>query len=91
MPSNYNGRWTTTIPVDKRPEFELYLQSSQKILDRLREICYNMVMESEGLKNNYDNPNWAYKAADSVGYQRALKQIITLLTPVEQKEPMTNG
>lgn len=30
-------------------------------------------------KKSYDTPNWAYLQADSVGYERALKEIIALL------------
>ena len=32
------------------------------------------------LENAYDNPNWAYKQADSRGYRRAIAEIISLLT-----------
>ena len=37
--------------------------------------------ESEILsKNLYENPNWAYRQADSVGYRRALDEIISILS-----------
>jgi len=28
----------------------------------------------------YDNPNWAYKQADGVGYARAYQEIVNLIT-----------
>lgn len=31
-------------------------------------------------KELYENPNWAYRQADSVGYRRALEEIISLLS-----------
>jgi hypothetical protein len=30
-------------------------------------------------KVNYDSPSWAYLQADSVGYQRALEEVINLI------------
>jgi len=30
-------------------------------------------------KAGYDSPNWAYNQADSSGYRRAIKEIITFL------------
>lgn len=78
--------WSANLPTEEQADFEKYLANSKKLLDRLTEICYNMVRESEGsLKNNYDNPNWALKAADSVGYQRALQKIIALCKYTEDK------
>lgn len=29
--------------------------------------------------NSFDNPNWAYKQAEGVGYSRGISEIITLL------------
>lgn len=82
----YNSGWTTNLSPEDKENFEKSLANSKKVLDRLQEICYNMVRESEGsLKNNYDNPNWALRAADSVGYQRALQRMISLLTHTEDK------
>lgn len=30
-------------------------------------------------KSEYDSPNWAYKRADEVGYERAIREIIKLI------------
>lgn len=53
---------------------------------RLRERLASIVKEkidSNNIerisKNSYDNPSWAYIQADAVGYERALKEIISLL------------
>ena len=82
----YSGRWTIGLEGQEKKDFEDYLANSQKILDKLHKICYNMYIESENSTNNYDNPNWPYKTADSVGYRRALKNIMTLLQSKEEGE-----
>lgn len=30
--------------------------------------------------NNYDSPSWAYQQADSIGYERAINEIISLIS-----------
>lgn len=30
--------------------------------------------------SSYDNPNWAYKQADAIGYERGLRKLISLLS-----------
>lgn len=79
---SYSANWTAHLLPEDRENFEKSLANSKIVLDRLNEICYNMSIEAENrLKNNFDNPNWALKAADSVGFQRALQRIMNLLTP----------
>jgi len=77
----YNGRWSNNLTDDSKKNFEDLLGVNNKVLDRLSEICYNMINSSEMDASDYDNPNWAFKQADKVGYRRALKSIILLCTP----------
>lgn len=47
---------------------------------RLKEMLREKLESSFSTKeDDYSNPNWAYKQADSVGYRRALKEISSLL------------
>ena len=51
-------------------------------IDRLKLVLDNKIKESYESsirKNNYSNPSWAYLQADKVGYERALKEVISLL------------
>lgn len=83
---SYSSNWTAGLEGEEKEKLENSLRNSKKVLDRLAEICYNMVRESEGsLKNNYDIPNWPLKAADSVGFKRALDRIIALCKHTEDK------
>lgn len=47
---------------------------------RLQEMIKDKLESSYSTKEeDYENPNWAYKQADAVGYRKALKEIISLL------------
>lgn len=46
----------------------------KEMLDELQETAVNTTL----LKDNYSQPNWDKKQADTVGYIRALKEISNL-------------
>lgn len=50
----------------------------EKLGEVLVDKAVNAQRNSIG-KEGYDCPNWAYKQADIVGYQRALNEIMNLL------------
>jgi hypothetical protein len=55
---------------------------------RLTKLCLDKVKESSTSsrnKDDYDCANWAYKQADSIGYQRALHEIVGLLAEAKKK------
>lgn len=82
----YSGRWTAGLNAEEKQKFEELLGVNNKILDRLAEICYNMVKNSETDESDYDCPNWAYKQADKIGYRRAIKQVLLLCQSMEEAE-----
>lgn len=50
---------------------------------RIRELLQDKADSSVAAsrsKDGYSNPNWAYLQADAVGYQRAMQEVISLLT-----------
>lgn len=58
-------------------------QLDSYLAHRLKTILtrWKTAAESNSLsKQAYENPNWAYKQADTVGYTRALNEVTTLLT-----------
>lgn len=63
----------------KRDLFKKDVAASEKVLDRLREICYNKIKVESSLVD-YNSPSWAYRQADQLGYNRALKEIMELIT-----------
>lgn len=90
MPGKYSGRWTANLDANNKQILEEILSHNNKVLDRLVEMCYNMIKESEDSSiklSSYDSPNWAYRQADSVGYRRGLEQIIQLCSPAKERDP----
>lgn len=72
------AQWLANLKDPDRSNLEELILGNTKVLDRLSEICYNMLKSGDASKDDYDSPSWAYKQADKLGYQRALKQIILL-------------
>lgn len=70
-------------------EVEEAYRASTRIRDRMRKVLGGMLEESHKQRitsTEYDNPNWAYKQADAVGYARAIHQIIKLLEDNKEKD-----
>lgn len=76
--------WFTNLPKDKQEDFKKLLASSRDVLERLTEILEAKKTEVV-LSTDYDNPSWAYKQADRNGYDRALTEVINLLTLKEKQ------
>ena len=78
-----SSRITSALPKDQDPkEFEKRCKASKDILEHFA-LVLDKVLEAHkaDLKQpkQYDVANWAYKQADSIGYQRALEEAIKLL------------
>lgn len=66
---------------EERTKFKETVLNSQKVLDKLREIVYNMSIDRERVKStDYDSPSWAYKQAHLNGEQEAYRKVIEILT-----------
>lgn len=70
-------QWFSHLPKPEQENFKRAVLSSEKVLDRAREIVYNMI-KVESLAD-YDSPSWAFKQADLNGYNRALRDVAALL------------
>lgn len=55
------------------------------LTDRIEKELENKIEESEGVFN-YEQPNWAYKQAELLGYRRALRKIKEFIRPIENEE-----
>ena len=74
--------WTTGLDKDLTTEIKQHFASSSILRKRLIEMLLDKEREaSKGgrSKSGYDCPNWAYKQADLVGYNRALEEVISLI------------
>lgn len=77
----FNERWTNGLDEEKAAVLKELMSDDNLILDRLRELCYNMLNELEVQASNFDNPNWAFRQAGLIGEKKALRRIIALCTP----------
>jgi hypothetical protein len=64
---------------EMRQSFAAGAHLRKRIRELLLEKAEYSVAASRS-KDSYTNPNWAYLQADSVGYQRAMHEIVSLLT-----------
>jgi hypothetical protein len=81
----YSNRWIAGVNERDRRIIEEMLSVDNKILDRLNEICYNMVKSSETGDTDFENPNWAFKQAHWLGYRKAVRDIMTLCKNKDDK------
>lgn len=74
--------WTTGLTTEQKKEIEMEYQASQTLrrrlavlLEKKQSSAYNHTLKEDA----YDSPNWGFKQADAVGYQRAIQEIIDLI------------
>ena len=74
-------KWTQHLGTpEERKKFAESVRNSKFVLDRLQEICYNIIEEAgKSTKADYSKPSWAFYQADRLGYIRALEEVIELL------------
>lgn len=75
--------WTQGLDPDIAKEIRGDYISSKLVRNRLIKLLEEKIKESHTasvLKTGYDNPNWAYKQADNVGFERALREVVNLIS-----------
>lgn len=70
--------------LDERQKEEVQnsFKAGSKYISQLAKIIeekINSSWSSSRSNSEYSNPNWAYMQADSAGYERALKEVLSLL------------
>lgn len=58
-------------------------KSSQLIRKRIIEVMEKKIDDRRRVsvdKQNYDSPSWALEQADAIGYERSIRELISLLT-----------
>ena len=72
--------WTKGLDEQGEADIKASFKSATRIRARLIELCEEKAATSLTTnKDQYDCPNWCYQQADSVGYRRALSEIVSLL------------
>jgi len=60
------------------------LLANRDSLDHLKKVLAKKVKETS-TTSDYDNPSWAYWQADRNGYNRGIKEVISLLESIEEE------
>jgi len=75
--------WTTGVDPQRAIDITQNYKESVVMRARFTELVeakMDASWRSSMSKAEYANPNWAYLQADARGYERALKEIISLLS-----------
>lgn len=76
-------RWIHGLDTQNTSDIKQLFKESLAIRKRLNVMLTNMIEEKrkgQVLETLYDSPNWAYIQADRTGYERALRDVIELIT-----------
>ena len=82
MADKMKSSWFKGLDDERKLEVRKDFRSSTIIRKRLRTICLDKIQVTANAgrnKEDYECANWAYKQADSRGYERALTEIAKLL------------
>jgi len=75
--------WTKGLNVGDAEEIRQSYAASGRLRQRLTEILKskaNSRREKSLSEESYVSPNWAYQQADAIGYERAIFEIISLIS-----------
>lgn len=75
--------WTTGLSEERTLDIKSCYASSLVLRKRLVELINNKIdssMSTARSKKSYETPNWDYLQADQVGYERALFEVIDLIS-----------
>jgi hypothetical protein len=75
--------WCSGLEPDAKKQMKDYFNSSPILRERLAYIINSKIKSRNSSSialEEFDNPSWAYKQADKNGYERALLEIIELIS-----------
>lgn len=73
-------KWLKGVEPEKKAEFESLLRNSSLVLNKLSDILHALDDGAEkSTKADYNSPSWAFLQADTNGYRRALKDVLSLI------------
>lgn len=75
--------WLKGLDAQQKIECEAEFNASGRIRERLKTLLEAKADEARAKVrsgNAYDNPNWALVQADAIGYEKALFEVISLIS-----------
>lgn len=80
-------QWLAGLPSAEREGFKKEVLSSKKVLDKLKEMLYNIGEgKRESVLHDYDSPSWAFKQAHINGEVAMIKAVIELISITERED-----
>jgi hypothetical protein len=77
-----SNTWKAGLPPNEVEELEMKLKGAEVIFKRLTYLFDQKkkdAVRTQLLQANYESPSWAHKQADSIGYQRAITELLSLI------------
>lgn len=75
--------WTAGLSPQDKEEIVLAFKASARLRERLISMLEdkaNVSRTAARRDENYENPAWPYQQADKLGYERAIFEVISLLS-----------
>ena len=84
---NLNTKWTRKTSPDKREDLEKLIRNSTIVLSRLKDIVEEDLVEMDKVSlSDYESPSWSHKQAHENGKKEYARQLLTLLSFLEQRK-----
>lgn len=75
--------WTAgTKDAERNKEIRASFAAGLVLRKRLKELLMRKIeasLKARSLEEGYDSPNWALKQADASGYERAMREVLSLI------------
>lgn len=90
MQAKASELWFKGLNPEEREEMRLLLVNNEKLLDKLKEILYNIQVKKEtSVLDDYDTPSWSHKQAHQNGEAAAIRKILDIITIRERDDRPT--
>jgi hypothetical protein len=85
--TSFDSRWFKNVPAAEVDALKAQLLGDKKTLDKIKEICYNIVKNEEDVRiDDYETPSWSHKMAHRLGYLEAIRTVARLVD-LDKNEP----
>lgn len=77
-----SSTWFRDLSPEEKEELKRELLAARIALKRLETILKNKIDTSASeirKETHFDNPSWTHKLASTLGYERALQEVINLI------------
>jgi len=82
-----NTKWIRKVEPDKQENLEKLIRNSTIVLSRLKQIVEDDLVEMEKVPvSDYEHPSWSHKQAHENGKKEYARQMLTLLSFLEQRK-----